>query len=153
MRIRYLLIPLTLVAVPVLGAPLIASADSIRTTEHIVAVQTSADGPTNILAAGPVTGTGVDNPANDNRDRLVFDDGALVIDHKAAKTDAHFDPATCVGHVVESGTYTVVGGTGAYRHARGNGTYKTNLVMQGCDQNKPPAIYLLTIQAEGPLSV
>ena len=153
MRIRNLLIPLTLIAVPVLATQLTASADSPRAIEHLVAVQTSADGPTNIVAAGPVTGVGVDKTIGDTRDRLVFDDGALVVDHKAAKTDAHFDPATCVTHVVESGTYTVVGGTGAYRHARGNGTYMTNLVAQGCDKNEPPATYLLTIQADGPLSV
>jgi hypothetical protein len=94
----------------------------------------------------------VDKSLNDDRDRLVLDDGSLLIATNA-KTDANFDPATRVTRLVETGTYTVVGGSGAYRHAQGHGTYETHLLAHGCSQDRPSASYLLTIEASGPLSV
>jgi hypothetical protein len=71
MRLRTLLIPLVLVALPAVAIHTVAGAEPSDNLEPLVAVQTSADGPTNIVAAGPVTGIGVDKSLNDDRDRLV----------------------------------------------------------------------------------
>jgi hypothetical protein len=53
----------------------------------------------------------------------------------------------------ETGTYSVVSGSGAYTHAHGNGTYRLNFLFQGCNQHQPPKAFALDLDAVGPLTV
>jgi hypothetical protein len=75
-----------------------------------------------------------------------------VVRHHAVSSRQTFDPKTCYGRQVESGTYTVVGGDGKYANASGRGIYHLVAQFVGCGMNKPPKLFELEIDAFGPLS-
>jgi hypothetical protein len=88
-------------------------------------------------------------------DRFVFPAGSLKIHHKvtAGTSRDSFDPATCYGTHTERGTYEVTNATGAYKGATGNGTYRLRVEFVGCDQSSPPSVFILRINAVGPLTL
>jgi hypothetical protein len=130
-----------------------ASASGGSGTEHFLALQTDVNGPQLVFGRGPVHAAGKDVTVNNNRDRFVFPDGVIVVEHHAQSSHQSSDPKNCLFQYRETGVYTLVGGTGAYAHVSGHGTYVVNVITVGCNPNKPPTSFLLTIRAHGPISI
>ena len=122
-------------------------------TQYFTAVQTSLDGPTTVVAAGPISATGTNVESTNHRGQFTFPDGTLTVNHRATTGKQTFDSRTCVFTNSETGTYTIIKGSGAYAHASGSGVYKSLVIGQGCDRNRPPTSFVFTIAAHGPLTV
>jgi hypothetical protein len=107
-----------------------------------------------IAATGPIHARGTDVVISDFKDRFEFPDGNVVIKHKpkAGLSSDSFDPVTCLFTFIERGTWKAVRGTGAYADVQGNGTYRALGQGFGCEENKPPEVFILRIVAKGPLS-
>lgn len=107
-----------------------------------------------IAANGPIHARGTDVVIDDFKDRFKFPDGNVIIKHKPDKGGSadSFDPVTCLFTFTEHGTWKAVSGTGAYAEVQGNGTYQVLGQGIGCDENKPPEVFILRIVAKGPLS-
>ena len=142
----------TLVGALTVTAAASASARTVSGTEHITGLSTSPNGAMTIIARGPLHARGRDVVVNANRDRFVFPKGALIIRHVAVKQHDTFDKATCYGTHTETGTYRVLGGTRAYAHASGHGQYRVFVQFVGCSQANPPKVFILQLNAAGPLS-
>jgi hypothetical protein len=120
----------------------------------LVSTDPSSNGGGPLAAFGPIHAKGTDVVINAHRDRFEFPAGNVVIRHRAAKGSTHQsqDPKTCYFRFSERGTWTAVSGTGAYAKVDGGGTYRARGQGFGCDQNKPPDVFSLTIRARGHLS-
>jgi hypothetical protein len=155
MIIRHSIAVIGAVAVSMLGLAASSSADTGSRNEHFVALQTStAQNATSILiATGPVHARGTDVQISNTKDKFVFPKGTLIILHKTGHSKDAFDKVTCYGTHTETGTYKVTGGTGAYKGARGHGTYSVKASFVGCSQTNPPDVFLLEINAFGPLAL
>lgn len=132
--------------------PAASSASSHSGTEHFLILQTSEVGSPPVIGTGPIHAAGTDVQVNDTRDRFVFPKGAVKIRHKAKASHESFDPKTCLGTFTERGVYKVTGGTRAYSHATGHGTYNVKGYFFGCTENDPSNVLSVTIHARGPLS-
>jgi len=121
----------------------------------VISTDPSDEGAGFIAATGPIHASGKDVVVNNHTDRFEFPNGNLVIKHKRKKgsgTDS-FDAANCLFTFKEKGTWKAGdGSTGAYANATGGGTYRVLGQGIGCDQNKPPQVFTLTIKAKGNLS-
>jgi hypothetical protein len=135
-----------------IGMALPAGASSAP-IEHFTAVSTSVNGPTTVVAAGPIAAAGTDVESGHHRGVFSFPDGTLTIKHQAVTGRQTFDSRTCVFTDSQTGTYTIVKGTGAYAHVSGSGDFKSLVIGQGCDRNQPPTSFVLTIAAHGPLTL
>ena len=143
-----------------LSAPSVSASDNetdtkAAQTQKFVLIQSDpnvAGGP--IAANGPIHARGKDVVIDDFKDRFKFPDGNVVIKHKPDKGSSaqSFDPVTCLFTFSEHGTWKTVDGTGAYADVQGNGTYSFVGQGFGCEQNKPPEVFILRIVAKGPLS-
>lgn len=122
-------------------------------TEQIRLLNTSVSGAPAVVARGPVHASGTDVVVNAHRDRFVFPKGALIVRHHATSRHNTFDKVTCYGRQSESGTFTVLGGTRAYAHASGHGTYTAVAQFVGCSPTKPPRVFMFQVNATGPLSL
>jgi len=151
MKLRLLVSVVAIAGVGTMGAG-VAGASS-QPTEYFTATQTSIDGPQTVVAAGPISATGVDMQTGAHRDNFVFPDGTLKVRHQKLTERQTFDRRTCVGTFTETGTYVITRGTGAYVHVTGSGRYKASGVFQGCDESAPPTSFSVTIQAHGPLTL
>lgn len=129
------------------------TASAVSGTEHFLLRQTDPNGPTTVVASGLINATGRDVFVSNSRDRFVFPQGDLIIEHQATSTEEHFNTSTCTTRADEDGTYRIVRGTGKYEGATGAGTYEANLVAVSCDPNKPPTELRLTIRASGPIFI
>jgi hypothetical protein len=121
--------------------------------QYFTGVQTSPNGPQRVIAAGLISATGTDTVLGNHRDTFSFPKGTLTVRHEPTQHREAFDRRTCVFTFTESGTYVIARGTGAYSHVTGSGVYRARGVGQGCEQNAPPDSFVLTIEAEGPLSL
>lgn len=133
-------------------APAFSAASSHSGTEHFLILSTSEVGSPPVIGTGPIHAAGTDVQVNNNRDRFVFPKGEVKIWHEAKASHQSFDPKTCLGTFSERGAYRVTGGTGAYTHANGDGTYNLKGYTFGCTPNDPSNLFSLTINAQGPLS-
>jgi hypothetical protein len=107
-----------------------------------------------IAANGPIHAHGTDVVISDVKDRFKFPAGNVIIKHKPDKGSSteSFDPVTCMFTFTEHGTWKAINGTRAYNDVHGNGTYRVLGQGFGCNQNKPPKVFILRIVAKGPLS-
>lgn len=121
-------------------------------TQHFLIVQTSETGNPPVVATGPIHARGTDIQVNDSRDRFVFPDGALRVRHKATTSRESFDPTTCLGRFSESGTFTIIDGTKAYKSVTGSGTYHVRGYFIGCDEGDPSNVISVVISASGSVS-
>ena len=129
-----------------------ASASPRSGTQHFLLRETDFNQSTSVVVArGPITATGIDVVISDTRDRFVFPQGNLIIDHQPTSTEDSFNPRTCTARFEEEGTYQIVRGTGKYDDVSGHGTYEVNVLVVGCDENNPER-FLLTIKASGPIA-
>jgi hypothetical protein len=132
----------------------VAFASGSAPTEHVTFLQTRASGSPIVIAQGPVHARGKDIVVSPHKDRLVFPDGNLIVRHsRVGNAVNRFDPTTCYGRHRERGTYRVVRGTGAYSGAHGRGIYNLHIRAVGCSQTKPPSLFMLVINASGPLQL
>lgn len=151
MKVRALL---SMATVATIGAVAGAGAGaSSPPTQYFTAVQTSARGTQTVVAAGPISAKGTDTPLTNRLDTFTFPRGTLTVKHERSSGNQTFDNRTCVFTFSEKGQYVVTRGTGAYVHAIGSGSYRAFAVGQGCDRNRPPKSFALTIEAHGPLSL
>jgi hypothetical protein len=85
------------------------------------------DAPELLEAIGPIHGIGIAKPDDDVRGKAIpitvtFTGGKLLL---TARGNFQWKPdlTACTATVVNRGTYTITGGTGAYHGANGSGTY------------------------------
>ncbi len=159
-RSRIRVFAAVLLAGALLSAPSVSASgsDTAKTTaqtQRFVLIQSDPNvegGP--IAATGPIHAKGKDVVISDFKDRFEFPDGNVVIKHnpKEGLGTESFDPVTCLFTFTERGTWKTVKGTGAYADVQGNGTYRVLGQGFGCDQKKPPKVFILRIVAKGPLS-
>jgi hypothetical protein len=146
-----------LVALAFVGAGFgvgVPAASATTGTEHFVGTQTNPDADiTSVAFYGPVTGVARDVVVNDNRDRFVFANGALVVNHHRTSDHSSFDPTTCTFFYTEHGTWSVAFGTGAYTGAHGSGTYDVLVLGHACGENQRPDPFSLVLTGAGTLSV
>ena len=154
MKLRRLLVSAAVVAAGTTGivSAAVAAAPHTSGTEHILALGTNPNGAPVVIARGPIHAQGKDVVVNDSRDRFVFPKGALIIRHHATGHHDSFDKVTCYGRHTETGTYTILGGTRAYAHASGHGTYHLLVQFVVCSQSNPPRVFQLQINASGPIN-
>jgi hypothetical protein len=150
LKFRALLSLVAIVAVGVMGTGV---AGASTPTEYFTYVQTSFNGPRTVVAAGPISATGTDTILTNHKDQPVFPDGTLTIKHQVSTSRQTFDSRTCVFTSSETGTYTIIRGTGAYAHVSGSGRFKASAVGQGCDHSQPPTSFVFIISAHGPLTL
>ena len=154
MNIRRSLASIGTAIVAVVGFSVIpASANTTAGTEHILLLQTSVNAVPTIIATGPIHAAGRDVFLPNDRDHFIFPAGTLFIAHHVQKQHDTSDPTTCLFRHFETGTYNIVRGTGAYANAAGHGTYHLKVLAVGCDQTKPPSVFVLQINASGPLTL
>lgn len=121
-------------------------------TQHFLIVQTSETGNPPVVATGPIHALGTDVQVNGHRDRFEFPAGVLRINHKATSHRESFDPTTCLGRFTESGTFTIIDGTKAYRNVTGSGTYHVRGYFVGCTEGDPSNTVSIVITASGSVS-
>jgi hypothetical protein len=91
--------------------------------EAITIIFAGAPGaPGLVIARGAVIDIGTLTPNDSDTDTLDFPDGTLLIQETGTTTFQPPAPPTCLARFTTTGTYTVRGGTGRFRHAAGNGT-------------------------------
>jgi hypothetical protein len=130
----------------------VATAAPAAQTEYIKFLSTDPNGNPVAVANGPIHAKGTDVALTAHRDRITFPKGTLLVRHTSVASHDSFDRAACYGRHTESGTYTVTGGSGAYAHASGRGIYHLVVQFVGCSQSKPPQVFMLEVDAHGPLS-
>lgn len=156
MKTRHAAASLTLAIAGVAGVVGIhvagASGQGSDDHQQFVLVQTAEadEASRTVYAVGPITGVAVDTELSATRDEFAFADGTVTVEHTARHEDEQFDPSTCQIHFFETGTYRVVGGTGAYEGVRGHGNYTVRGgASDACDENAPPSSFVAIIDAEG----
>jgi hypothetical protein len=102
-------------------------------TEHFQLVsdstsQTSTSNP--VIAYGVFTDQGTDYQKSNNTDTFVFPGGKIYVSHTPAPGSGNptFNAKTCMFSFAETGTFTLTGGTGKYRHIAGHGTYALSVI-------------------------
>jgi hypothetical protein len=90
-----------------------------------------SDKPVHVVARGPIHGVGFATQTEKqvgkkqvNYATLHFDRGTVQL-VAPERFDWKIDDKQCLGHANGGGTYTIVGGTGAYAGATGKGTFTT----------------------------
>jgi hypothetical protein len=93
------------------------------------------DKPTHVRANGPIRGTGpVQVPAaagRVNRFRFKLARGSVVVVARERSSASHPDLTRCIDIETGRGRFTVTGGTRAFRHATGKGTYTRRTTITG----------------------
>jgi hypothetical protein len=145
-----------LLSVPSVGASGSEVASAAAQTQRFVVLSSdpASNGGGLLAATGPIHAGGTDVVINDTKDRFKFPDGNVVISHKPDKGTSKdsYDPVTCLFTFTERGTWKTLSGTGAYAAVQGSGTYRVLGQGIGCDENKPPEVFILRITAKGSLS-
>ena len=145
-----------LLGVAVIGAvgmvaPGVAGASNAP-TEYFTGIQTSLSGAQTVTAVGPLSATGTDVETSKTTDQYDFPDGSLMIRHHAIATTKKTDGPACSFVFLQTGTYVITGGTGAYTHALGSGTFRVHGIIADC-KGQPPTEIAITIEAHGPLTL
>lgn len=146
---RFPVAPLALLALGALAAP--ASAQPTAGPETFIGVQAGLNDPGRVVASGPVTAVGTDQVVNDNEDIYHFPAGDITIDHAVSSSSQNFNPTTCIFRLRETGTTTIVSGTGAFAGITGRGTYRVRIFSHGCGPT--PDIFVFLLRVQGQVSV
>lgn len=93
------------------------------------------DTPIRLTATGPINGHGTakddDNPNGKGVLILYLRNGNVSITNKTTSLKAKMNTRQCTATITERGTFKIVGGTGHYQHAKGNGTYTNRRKLIG----------------------
>ena len=124
-------------------------------TEHWIAESVNPVSATaTLIARGPLTAGGTINLETGH---VKLPGGTLTLAHHQVHGTSGENARTCLATVASSGTYTISGGTGRYRHLAGHGHYSliayaiVKKVKGKCSRSVPYAqTELLT--ATGPLA-
>jgi hypothetical protein len=146
-------------ALALTGLSAAGASPAVSGTEHLQIMSTSATSSTApVIVYGVVTAAGVDHQGN-NTDTFKFANGSFKVKHSAGKGTQNFNPKTCLAQIAEHGTYTISGGTGAYKGISGHGTYHFSIlgiakkVKGKCSQTANPVASQQIIQASGPVTL
>jgi hypothetical protein len=155
-RRQVILGALSALALTVGGAAPFAAADNSSRhsgTQHFLLLGTDPEaGPQALIANGPIHAAGKDNSLTATLDVFVFPKGNVRVRHTPQSSHDSFDPVTCLGSATETGVYKLVGGTGAYAHVSGHGTYTSHVFFVGCSHSERPSVFTAQIRAQGPIS-
>lgn len=91
-------------------------------TEYFYVVSTKPGGPGTIIVTGPINAGGSENPGR-AVDQATFNGGSFRINHSVGKPTTHFDTATCVGTIIQTGPFQVIDATGTMSALAGSGHY------------------------------
>jgi hypothetical protein len=99
------------------------------------------DSPVRVIASGPIGGVGTVRlkSSRDNRvDHMTLQlpNGTVVLVATEKSFAVHPDPRKCIATSIGRGTFTIDGGTNAFRGARGHGTYQRRGVLIGARNRK-----------------
>ena len=123
MRRRLVTAAVVTVAAAVIALPATSATAAATHDESITIIVAGAPGSAAlVIARGSVADVGTLTPNDSDTDTLDFPDGTLLIQEAGTTTFQPPTPPSCVGRFTTTGTYTVVGGTGRFRHAAGRGT-------------------------------
>ena len=123
---------LAIVAVLLLGAPSPAVALSGTQEFHLFVVGPGPVPPGRVVAIGVINaqGTAQQVSVQQNPDGsftgvniYTFPAGSVIVQFTGRPTSFQFDPVRCITSFAVSGTFTIIGGTGAYAGASGSGTF------------------------------
>ncbi|MBV8735603.1 MAG: hypothetical protein JO342_16725 [Solirubrobacterales bacterium] len=93
------------------------------------------DKPIRVTATGPINGHGTakddDNPNGKGVLILYLQNGEVSITNKTTSLEAKLNARRCTATITERGTFEIVGGTGQYKRATGNGTYTNRRKLIG----------------------
>ena len=111
-------------------APAVAQTTGPQSVTIVVRQDFALDQPTfsRVVATGVITAVGTDvflpSPPGDSASfsRYEFPDGTLSVRNNPEQQEFRLNPNSCVGMLEASGTWEVLGGTGAYAGAQGSGT-------------------------------
>jgi hypothetical protein len=124
------------------------------------------DAPTHVTASGPITGTGTETQTDQDTpdgETVVFTwhfvDGTVTAEANEQYTFTP-DYTSCTAKATGVGTWTIVSGTGHYRHAQGSGTFHDAGRFVGerdangaCDPNAEPARSEFTLRGSGTVTI
>ena len=111
----------TLVAIAAaILAALTATASASAATERFSFMGTVSDGSYSVIATGAFKDGGTARVRN-RHGKLWLRDGTIQLTTHHSKPKVHVDLTSCVGQVTQTGSYRIVGGTGAYKGIRGSG--------------------------------
>jgi hypothetical protein len=153
--------------IPLSATAYAAATPGVQAESFVMNFQTvnGVDAPTHVTAAGPISGTGIETQTDEQTQtgEVVqftwhFSDGTVTAD---AVEQYNFVPdyKSCTAKAVGTGTWTVMGGTGAYAGAQGNGTFTDHGSFVGardvhgaCDPNAEPTLSNFTLRGIGSAS-
>jgi hypothetical protein len=134
------------------------TASASAATERFSFMGTISNGSYSVIATGAFTDGGTARVRN-GHGKLWLRDGTITLKTRHHKPKVHVDQTSCVGEVTESGTYTLVGGTGAYKGIHGSGTLEGHYTAVGrkkdgaCSMTTHPAAAQLTLIGRGPITL
>ena len=125
-----------LFATAMMGAALVGvvapatNASAVVTDDQSFLIYGRDDGPATVVATGPVSGVGIDDESDTGEAaEFVFGGGHISVLHPPETDDFRLNEHTCVAVDRFTGTYSLVGGTGAYAGIRGAGTYRGKSIL------------------------
>jgi hypothetical protein len=150
--------PLVATAAATVAALTATTASASAATERFSFMGTISNGSYSVIATGAFTDGGIARVRN-GHGTLWLRDGTITLKTRHRKPKVHIDETSCVGEVTESGTYTLVGGTGAYKGIHGSGTLEGHYTSVGskkngvCSRTARPAAAQLTLIGRGPITL
>jgi uncharacterized membrane protein len=142
------------------GIAAAASHPAAAQTESFQLMSTSGSNKSSAVFYGAFTAGGVDVSGNSNTDTVTFANGTLKLVHKITGEKEHLNPTTCLLTASGNATYTLGGGTGAYKGISGSGKATLNILgiaarnSKGkCSPNAAPVAYHFIVNGSGPVTL
>ena len=114
---------------------------------------TRGEGATGVaVGRGPITGVGTFRETEEDVGVFSFPAGTLTIRGFFTEESTDFDPRSCIGTFLTSGTWVVEDGTGAYEGASGGGSlegrvkFGTERTAEGCGETETFAIAVFQLR-------
>ena len=104
------------------------------------------------VGRGPITGVGTFRETEEDVGIFSFPSGTLTIRGFFTEESTDFDPRSCIGTFVTSGTWVVEEGTGAYEGATGGGRlegrvkFGTERTAEGCGETETFAVAVFRLR-------